>query len=438
MTTNPHRSPGLAPKAAMTTAEHPWPLKLLTSNIRSYIDRMSEMWVEGQVVEYSPRGSTRMSFFTLRDVDEDVSMRVTAFGSAVADAGEGFAEGARVVVRVKPSFWEQRGSLSLQAKEIRLQGLGSLLAQIERLRAQLAKEGLFAAERKRPLPFIPRRIGLVCGRDAKAKDDVLENARLRWPTAQFVIREVAVQGQYAIEQVTAALTELDAIADVDVIIVARGGGSVEDLLPFSDERMVRAAARATTPVVSAIGHEGDAPLLDLVADYRASTPTDAARRVVPDFREEQKGISHMHTRLVAATSRVLAREAESLNLLTSRPILQKPTAALEQQESGLGQAMLRMRGVVSRTLSAQQAEVAQLQAMLNTLSPTATLARGYSILRTPSKTILRTTSEIKSGSLIEGMLSEGTFVANVVGVNPKGSFVNGPVASQPSTKGESQ
>ena len=143
----------------------------------------------------------------------------------------------------------------------------------------------------------------------------------------------------------------------------------------------------------------------------------------------------MHTRLVAATSRVLAREAESLNLLTSRPILQKPTAALEQQESGLGQAMLRMRGVVSRTLSAQQAEVAQLQAMLNTLSPTATLARGYSILRTPSKTILRTTSEIKSGSLIEGMLSEGTFVANVVGVNPKGSFVNGPVASQPSKKG---
>lgn len=210
MTTNPHQNQGLALKAAMTTAENPWPLKLLTSNIRGYIDRMSEMWVEGQVVEYSPRGSTRMSFFTLRDVDEDVSMRVTAFGSAVADAGEGFAEGARVVVRVKPSFWEQRGSLSLQAKEIRLQGLGSLLAQIERLRAQLAREGLFAAQRKHPLPFIPRRIGLICGRDAKAKEDVLENARLRWPTAQFVIREVAVQGQYAVEQVTAALTELDA------------------------------------------------------------------------------------------------------------------------------------------------------------------------------------------------------------------------------------
>ena len=438
MTTNPHQNQGLALKAAMTTAENPWPLKLLTSNIRGYIDRMSEMWVEGQVVEYSPRGSTRMSFFTLRDVDEDVSMRVTAFGSAVADAGEGFAEGARVVVRVKPSFWEQRASLSLQAKEIRLQGLGSLLAQIERLRAQLAREGLFAAQRKHPLPFIPRRIGLICGRDAKAKEDVLENARLRWPTAQFVIREVAVQGQYAVEQVTAALTELDAVPDVDVIIIARGGGSVEDLLPFSDERMVRAAAGAATPIVSAIGHEGDAPLLDLVADYRASTPTDAARRVVPDFREEQKAVSHMHTRLVAATGRVLARESESLNLLTSRPILQRPTAALEQQASSLEQAMLRMRGGVSRTLSAQQAEVAQLQAMLNTLSPTATLARGYSILRTPSKTILRTTGEIKAGSLIEGMLSEGTFVANIVGVNPKGSFVTDPQPSQSSTEGESR
>ena len=209
-------------------------------------------------------------------------------------------------------------------------------------------------------------------------------------------------------------------------------------LPALTERARLARKKLHADAVSAIGHEGDAPLLDLVADYRASTPTDAARRVVPDFREELSGVSHLHTRLVAATSRVLAREAESLNLLTSRPILQKPTAALEQQASSLEQAMLRMRGVVSRTLSAQQAEVAQLQAMLNTLSPTATLARGYSILRTPSKTILRTTGEIKAGSLIEGMLSEGTFVANIVGVNPKGSFVTDPQPSQSSTEGESR
>ena len=413
----------LAPKAAMTTAENPWPLRLLTSNIRAYVDRMSELWVEGQVVEYNPRGSTRMSFFTLRDVDEDVSMRVTAFGSLVANAGTGFDEGARVVVRVKPSFWEQRGTLSLMAKEIRLQGLGSLLAQIERLRTQLAQEGLFSSERKRPLPFIPRRIGLICGREAKAKDDVLKNALVRWPMARFEIREVAVQGQYAVVQVTSAIAELDQIEDVDVIVVARGGGSVEDLLPFSDEHLVRTAAGARTPLVSAIGHEGDAPLLDLVADYRASTPTDAARRIVPDVHQELQEITHLTTKARGAARRILARETEMLNLLTSRPVLLKPSAVIDQQAAGLDQALLRIRVAAQRALTYQEAEIRQLSAMLHTLSPTATLERGYSILRTPSKVILRSTEGMKPGQLIEGMLGKGTFVGSVVGSNPAGSFL---------------
>lgn len=416
----------LAPRANQTTAENPWPLKLLTSNIAKYVDRMSELWVEGQVVEYAQRGSTRMSFFTLRDVDEDVSMRVTAFGNLVADAGAGFEEGARIVARVKPSFWEQRGSLSLMAKEIRIQGVGSLLAQIERLRAQLAREGLFAAERKRPLPFIPRKIGLICGRDAKAKDDVLENARVRWPMAQFEIREVAVQGQNAVQQVGAALQELSQIQTVDVIVIARGGGSVEDLLPFSDERLVRAAASSPKPIVSAIGHEGDVPLLDLVADYRASTPTDAARRIVPDFRQELQEVSHMRTRAAAAVRGFLAREAEMLNLITSRPVLQKPTATIEQQNAGLEAALARMRASLTQILARQQAEVGALEAKLATLSPVATLERGYAILRTPSGAILSSAKQMKSGDLLEGMLAEGTFVGTVVGANPKGSFITEP------------
>lgn len=422
--------PSLAPRANLTTAENPWPLSLLTSNVKKYVDKMSELWVQGQVVEYSPRGSSRMSFFTLRDVDEDVSMRVTAFAGSIVDAGAGFEEGARIVARVKPSFWERRGTLSLMAKEIRVEGIGSLLAQIERLRATLASEGLFAEDRKRPLPFIPRQIGLICGRDAKAKDDVLKNSYLRWPMAQFQIREVAVQGQYAVEQVCRALVDLTGIDTVDVVIIARGGGAVEDLLPFSDERLVRAVAASPKPVISAIGHEGDAPLLDLVADYRASTPTDAARRVVPDFREEVREVALLRSRMHAALRRFVGREADTLNLLANRPVLQRPSATIDRQHAGLEQATMRMRSAVQRRISQQEAEISQLSASLNALSPTGTLERGYAILRTPSKQILRSTAEMKNGMLVEGMVSQGTFVGSIVGTNSKGSFLSPHASTQ--------
>ena len=415
----------LARLARDTTPDNPWPLRLLSTNIRAYVDKMSEMWVEGQVVQYTHRGSTRMAFFTLRDVDEDVSMNVTAFGHVVS-APEGFDEGARIVARVKPTFWEQRGTLSLRASEIRLQGLGSLLAQIERLRKTLAAEGLFSPERKKPLPFLPRRIGLVCGKKAKAMDDVIVNARLRWPSCMFEVREVAVQGQYAVTQVTAAIAELDVIPDVDVIVVARGGGSVEELLPFSSEEIVRAAAACSTPLVSAIGHEGDAPLLDFVADYRASTPTDAARRIVPDFREELRELAASRMKLHASVRRYLALEFENLTLLTARPVLQRPTAAIEQQRAGLEQAALRISAAAERAISQQRADIDRLTAVLKTLSPLNTLARGYSIIRLSDKTVVRSADQLKGGTLIEGMLSQGTFVGQVVGANPKGSFLQLP------------
>ena len=407
----------------MTTPENPWPLSLLTHNIRLYVDRMSELWVEGQVVEYKDRGPTRLSFFTLRDVDEDVSMDVNAFGGVLRQVGEGFDEGARIVARVKPSFWEQNGRLSLRAAEIRLQGLGSLLAQIEKLRARLAAEGLFAAERKKPLPFIPRKIGLICGREAKAKDDVLVNAAARWPAARFEIREVAVQGVNAVTQVSAAIQELDAMGDVDVIVVARGGGSVEDLLPFSEEALVRAAAQARTPLVSAVGHEGDAPLLDFVADYRASTPTDAARRIVPDLGEERQSVSHVTAALDAAFQRRLSRETELLASVLSRPAFLSPLATIDVQKAWLERARLQMSAAIQRVLATQKNEVTRYSAALATLSPQATLERGYAILRTPSKEVVEDASTLKSGDLLEGMVAKGTFVASVVGSNPSGSFL---------------
>ncbi|MFZ1381830.1 MAG: exodeoxyribonuclease VII large subunit [Scrofimicrobium sp.] len=410
--------------AAETSADRPWPLRVFAAKLKTHIERAPETWVEGQVVQYKRRGATQMSFFTLRDTDQDVSMDAATFAGVLDGAGPGFDQGARVIVRVKPSFFERNGRMTLRAHEIRLQGLGSLLAQIEKLRQNLAAEGLFNTDRKRPLPMFPRRIGLICGRDAKAKDDVIVNGLLRWEAARFEVREVLVQGPSSAGQVSEAIRELDAHPEVDVIIVARGGGSTEDLLPFSDEKLVRTAAAATTPIVSAIGHEGDAPLLDLVSDYRASTPTDAAMHVTPDIQGEKQEIAGAQGAMRAAVARVLGREREFLSLISSRPVLQRPTAVIDQQVAGLEQAQLRMNTAARRMLATQRGDVDRMSGMLQALSPQGTLERGYSIIRLPNKTVVRTVDQLSSGALIEAMLSEGTFVGQVVGTNQVGSFIN--------------
>ena len=413
----PEKMPPAA-KAADTTRDNPWPLSRLTQNIKIYVDRMSPLWVEGQVVQYNPRPGSRMAFFTLRDTESDTSMTVTAFPNVITAIGAGFEEGVKVVARVKPVFWERSGSLNLQAAEVHLQGLGDLLAQIERLRQRLAAEGLFDTDRKKPLPFLPRVIGLVCGRNAKAKDDVIVNASARWPGARFEVREVAVQGQYAVREVTQAIAELDSLPQVDVIVVARGGGSVEDLLPFSDEALVRAAAQTSTPLVSAIGHEGDAPLLDYVADYRASTPTDAARRIVPDLVQELDGLARAREGMRSAIQRRLDQERYNLDLLVSRPIFLAPAATLEPHRTFIDSALTSLRTQVERRLSSERQNILQASATLQALSPQATLERGYSMLRLPSGELVRDTSQVPKGTLVEGILAQGRLVAQVVGSTP--------------------
>lgn len=413
----PEKMPPAA-KAADTTRDNPWPLSRLTQNIKIYVDRMSALWVEGQVVQYNPRPGSRMAFFTLRDTESDTSMTVTAFPNVITAIGAGFEEGVKVVARVKPVFWERSGSLNLQAAEIHLQGLGDLLAQIERLRQRLAAEGLFDTDRKKPLPFLPRVIGLVCGRNAKAKDDVIVNASARWPAARFEVREVAVQGQYAVREVTQAIAELESLPQVDVIVVARGGGSVEDLLPFSDEALVRAAAQTSTPLVSAIGHEGDAPLLDYVADYRASTPTDAARRIVPDLAQELDGLARAREGMRSAIQRRLAQERYNLDLLVSRPIFLAPAATLEPHRTFIDSALTSLRTQVERRLSSERQSILQASATLQALSPQATLERGYSMLRLPSGELVRDASQVPKGTLVEGILAQGRLVAQVVGSTP--------------------
>ena len=413
----PEKMPPAA-KAADTTRDNPWRLSRLTQNIKIYVDRMSPLWVEGQVVQYNPRPGSRMAFFTLRDTESDTSMTVTAFPNVITAIGAGFEEGVKVVARVKPVFWERSGSLNLQAAEVHLQGLGDLLAQIERLRQRLAAEGLFDADRKKPLPFLPRVIGLVCGRNAKAKDDVIVNASARWPGARFEVREVAVQGQYAVREVTQAIADLDSLPQVDVIVVARGGGSVEDLLPFSDEALVRAAAQTSTPLVSAIGHEGDAPLLDYVADYRASTPTDAARRIVPDLAQELDGLARAREGMRSAIQRRLAQERYNLDLLVSRPIFLAPAATLEPHRTFIDSALTSLRTQVERRLSSERQSILQASATLQALSPQATLERGYSMLRLPSGELVRDASQVPKGTLVEGILAQGRLVAQVVGSTP--------------------
>jgi len=406
-----------AAKAADTTRDNPWPLRRLTENIKVYVDRMSPLWVEGQVVEYKVRPGARMHFLTLRDLDTDTSMTVTAW-AGVMDSTP-LTEGARVVTRVKPVFWERSGRLNLQAAEIHLQGVGDLLAQIEALRARLAAEGLFADARKKPLPLLPRPTRLICGRNAKAKDDVIVNASDRWPTARFEIREVAVQGDHCVPEVGRALLELDAMEDVDVIVIARGGGAVEDLLPFSDERLVRAVADARTPVVSAIGHEGDSPLLDLAADYRASTPTDAARRIVPDRARERDGVTQAVSRMRGALAGRLMAERSHLSLLTSRPVLQGPGAIIDGHRAALDQRVTALRTAVERRLASERQSLTRARATLTALSPQATLDRGYALLKTPSGQLITSSAQVKKGDLIEGILASGRMVAQVVGAtNP--------------------
>jgi exodeoxyribonuclease VII large subunit len=291
------------------------PLRRISQAIAEWIGRLGEVWVEGQVAQFVRRPGVQTYFLTLRDVDANISIQVTCHRSVLVDA---LPEGARVVLRARPDFYAERGTLSLRATEIRQVGLGQLLARIERLKQVLAAEGLFGANRKTRLPFLPRTIGLITGRASAAERDVIENVRRRVPGARFVVENTATQGNTAVTDIISALQRLDVNPEVNVIVIARGGGSVEDLLPFSNEALIRAVSACRTPVVSAIGHETDQPLLDLVADLAASTPTDAAKQIVPDLHEELALVADSRRRLRATIHRRLDTEAELMAGLPQR------------------------------------------------------------------------------------------------------------------------
>ena len=381
-----------------TSAESPVPVRTVMRLVGEWISRLGRVWVEGQIAELNRRGGT--VFMTLRDPVAAVSVRVIC-ASTVLDASQPPPSvGARVVIWAKPEFNAAKGSFALAAAEIRAVGLGELLARLERLRVALAAEGLFASERKRPLPFLPHKVGLICGRDSAAERDVLQNAARRWPAVQFRVEEVAVQGAHASEEIIEALQRLDSDKTVEVIIIARGGGSVEDLLPFSNEDLVRAVAGCATPVVSAIGHEQDVPLLDLVADVRASTPTDAARRTVPDVTEQFELISQLRARARRALAGRLDRDTSWLTAIRSRPVLASPQREIDRREEQVLGLAERVQLAMKASIERHASDVAHVKARLIALSPAATLRRGYAIVQEQDARVVMTAAQVSDGDVL--------------------------------------
>lgn len=394
----------LPPLAHLTSPEHPWPLRLLSAKIGEYVAKMSRLWVEGEVIALKRRANARVQFFTLADLEEKMTITCKIWSHNLPST---ISEGSRVIIAAKPDFWTGNGSLSLQTDEIRMVGVGDLLARIEQLKARLGAEGLFDPAKKKPLPFLPRKIGLICGRNTQAMHDVVENVQRRWAAAQFEIREVQVQGAGAVEAMIPALQELDAIDDVDVIVLARGGGSVEDLFPFSDERLVRAAFAATTPIVSAIGHEPDSPVLDFVADFRASTPTDAAKNIVPDVGEERVGLTTTVRRGRIAVDHLLDLAMGELATLRARPALAQPETMIDNRAEDLADlrewSNTHIRRILDSHRSALDAELGRLR----TLSPLSTLKRGYAVIRTEDG-LVGSVDGVTTGAKARATLHDGT------------------------------
>ncbi|MEI6216100.1 MAG: exodeoxyribonuclease VII large subunit [Actinomycetes bacterium] len=393
-----------------TSSESPVPVRVISEAIGEYLSKLGPIWVEGELSEVTVRPGAAMVFMRLRDVSADMSLSIMCHKS-VLSAVAPLPANARVVMHSKVSWYAKSGSLSLSVKEIRQVGVGELLARLEHLKSVLAAEGLFSVDLKKELPFLPKAVGLICGRNSDAEKDVVENAKRRWPAVRFEIREVAVQGAAAVSEVSAALKELDANPDVEVIIITRGGGSFEDLLPFSDEGLVRLVAAANTPIVSAIGHEKDAPLLDLVADWRASTPTDAGKRVVPDMAEELHKISQLQNRAWRTITAKIDFESSRIAQLVDRPVLRNPMTMVALRAEQIATYLDRSFRSTWNLIALGREEVANLATQVRTLSPQATLDRGYAVVSKSDGTLVRAADQVATGERLRLRLATGELAA---------------------------
>ena len=396
-----------------TSSQAPATVRTVSEAIKEYVERLGPIWIEGEISELNER-SGMMAFMRLRDPSVDMSISVMCHKSVIA-AVKPLPDNARIVMYAKPSWYTKNGSLSFSAREIRQVGVGELLARLEALKNQLAGEGLFNSDRKVALPLLPQVIGLICGRNTDAEKDVVENAKRRWPGVRFEIREVTVQGAAAVSEVSEALRELEANKDVEVIIITRGGGSFEDLLPFSDEGLVRLAASCETPIVSAIGHEKDSPLLDLVADYRASTPTDAAKRVVPDISEEIAMIEAMRDRARRTLVNRLDLEATRIINFRNRPVMKDPHVLITTRAEIIAGLRDRSNRSFGSSLKLAKEELKQIKARVRALSPQSTLDRGYSVVQLADGQIVTDPKRLKAGDELRLRLAKGETKATAQG-----------------------
>lgn len=397
-------------------ADRPRSLAWVVRAVKGWVERCGPVWVQAQVIELNRR-SGPTQFLTLRDVDEEISVTATCH-RRVLDAAGPVETGMTVTALLRPTVWSRTGRLSFECSQIQPSGEGQLLAQLERRRRLLEAEGLFDVALHRPLPMLPAGVGLITGAHSDAERDVIRNASLRWPAVRFVVRNTLVQGAHAVEQILAALAELDADPSVDVIVIARGGGSLEDLLPFSDEALVRAVHAAATPVVSAIGHERDNPILDLVADLRASTPTDAGKRIVPDMAEELGIVDQCRSRIRQAVATRIATEQSRLDGLRSRPVMLEPTATLDIAEERLEATVARMRLATDRCLETAGHQIDQYLAQIRAMSPKATLDRGYAALADERGNSVATVGATATGARLRAYLSDGALGVLVESATP--------------------
>ncbi len=399
-----------------SSPENPQPLRVVAQAVKGWVERLGPVWASGQIIELQRRqGPTQ--FLTLRDTLAEVSVRLSTT-AAVLDVAGPLGEGATVAAWIKPTVWTKSGQLTYQCEDIRPLGEGRLLAQIEQRKRMLQAEGLFDRALKKRLPFLPREIGLITAKDSAAERDVVQHVTRRWPGAVIRIQYAQMQGVTSVQQVIDALSRLEKASEVDVVVIARGGGSLEDLLPFSDESLVRAVYASRTPVVSAIGHESDTPILDLVADARASTPTDAARLVVPDVVEERRAVNEARRRLRTAMSSRIAGERRTLADLRARPVLDDPSGPVRVHRERLDDLRGRARRAVRYRLREESTLVTSAVARVRAMSPQATLERGYAILLAGDGSTVTRVADLDIGDDLLAHLADGTATLEVRDLQP--------------------
>jgi exodeoxyribonuclease VII large subunit len=407
-----------AERASDTTKDNPWPLSVYSRRFSQYIQKAPPAWIEAEVV--SLKRYRNAAYMKLKDLNDDAFLPASSFVDAILSKVDTLKEGSKVVMYARPAFWVKRGEVSMTLMDVHELGAGDMLLRIEELRKKLAQEGVFAPEHKQELPFLPRKVGLICGKNAQAKDDVLENAYRRWPSIAFEIREVSVGNSPSTpREVIAALGELDAMEDVDVIIISRGGGALEEVVfPFSDEALVRAVFAAKTPVVSAIGHETDQPLIDFVADFRASTPTDAAKNIVPDIRVELELIDQLESDLKNALLSKIEHEMSLLESLTSRPVLKTPGGILEPKLQEFSELTKRLRASFEIALERESGIFEGLWHKIMTLNPSSTLERGYAIVYS-SGVAKSSVNDFKVGETIQIQMKDGQLESSIKEINER-------------------